>query len=69
MSEVKVNKFFLERRPTGSSRLGLLAERMRRTMAKFKLCFRSCRSSEDELRAQALAGQLAGGDTVGLWRG
>ena len=41
---------------------------MRRTRARFKLCLRWCKVHEEELRAQSLGAQLAGGDTIGFWR-
>ena len=60
---------FLEWRVNGGPRWGPLADEMRRTRARFKLCLRWCRAHEEELRARSLAASLAQGDARGLWRG
>ncbi|KAG0716019.1 hypothetical protein GWK47_010600 [Chionoecetes opilio] len=60
---------FLERRAGGGLRWGPLAERMRSTRARFKLCLRWCKSHEHQLRAQSLADKLASGDSFNFWRG
>ncbi|KAG0713410.1 hypothetical protein GWK47_016295 [Chionoecetes opilio] len=60
---------FLEWRAGGGPRGGPLAERMRSTRARFKLCLRWCKSHEHQLRAQSLADKLASGDSFNFWRG
>ena len=59
---------FLEWRANGGPRWGPLAEEMRRTRARFKLCLRWCRAHEEELKAQALGAKLARGSTTDFWR-
>ncbi|KAG0713961.1 hypothetical protein GWK47_015039 [Chionoecetes opilio] len=53
----------------GGPRWGPLAERMRSTRARFKLCLRWCKSHEHQLRAQSLADKLESGDSFNFWRG
>ncbi|KAG0722961.1 hypothetical protein GWK47_043523 [Chionoecetes opilio] len=60
---------FLEWRAGGGPRWGPLAERMRSTRARFKLCLMWCKSHEHQLRAQSLADKLAAGHSYNFWRG
>ncbi len=59
---------FLAWRVGGSPRWGPLAEMMRSTRARFKLCLRWCKAHEQQLRAQALAAKLASGNSSDFWR-
>ena len=58
---------FLAWRAAGSPREGDVALRMRAYRAQFKLALRECRASEERLRTEAMATQLASRDVTGYW--
>lgn len=60
---------FLEWRASSSPSWGPLAERMRCTRARFKLCLWWSKAHEEELRVQALATQVGDSDAAGFWHG
>ena len=59
---------FLAWRAAGSPRDGDLAVRMRTARAQFKLALRQCRASEERLRTEAMAQQLASHNITGYWK-
>ena len=59
---------FLAWRTAGSPREGDTAVRMRAYRAQFKLALRECRASEERLRTEAMANELANHNITGYWK-
>ena len=64
----EVMEAFLEWRADGGPCWGPLAERMKSTSTRFKLCLRWCKLHEQQLKAQSLAAKLVSGDSFDFWR-
>ena len=63
----RAREAFLAWRAAGSPREGDMAVRMRAYRAQFKLALRECRASEERLRTEAMANQLAQNNITGYW--